>query len=93
MEALAAFRERILRIKDVDHVPMVVIGNKVDLEEQRLVTFAEVGGACERVRVHVHVHVHVHFVRVRARVRVRVRVLVRVLVLVRVCLCLCWFLL
>lgn len=35
---LAELREQISRIKDDDHVPMVLIGNKSDLEEDRAVS-------------------------------------------------------
>jgi len=35
---IPALREQILRVKDVDHVPMVLVGNKCDLVEQRVVT-------------------------------------------------------
>ncbi|KAI9022210.1 ras related protein 1b [Phycomyces nitens] len=34
---LRELREQILRVKDVDHVPMVLVGNKCDLEEERAV--------------------------------------------------------
>ena len=36
-EEIAAFREQILRVKDADKVPMVIIGNKCDLQEERQV--------------------------------------------------------
>eukprot|EP00727_Mastigamoeba_balamuthi_P010098 m51a1_g5710 putative ras-related protein rap-1b (187) ;mRNA; r:1082416-1083460 len=35
---LAEMREQILRVKDTDRVPMVLVGNKCDLNEQRVVT-------------------------------------------------------
>jgi Ras-related protein Rap-1B len=38
---LANLREEILRIKDDDNVPMVIVGNKVDLEENRAVPRAK----------------------------------------------------
>eukprot|EP01127_Copromyxa_protea_P009459 TRINITY_DN223_c0_g2_i1.p1 TRINITY_DN223_c0_g2~~TRINITY_DN223_c0_g2_i1.p1 ORF type:complete len:198 (+),score=51.52 TRINITY_DN223_c0_g2_i1:25-618(+) len=31
-------REQILRVKDVDHVPTVLVGNKCDLSDQRVIT-------------------------------------------------------
>lgn len=36
-EELSVLREQILRVKDVESVPMVISGNKVDLEEERQV--------------------------------------------------------
>ena len=35
---LVDMREQILRVKDTDSVPMVLVGNKCDLEETRVVT-------------------------------------------------------
>lgn len=40
-DEITSFREQILRVKDEDKVPMVVVGNKSDLEEERQVTTAE----------------------------------------------------
>ena len=40
-DEITAFREQILRVKDEDQVPMVVAGNKCDLEDERQVTTAE----------------------------------------------------
>jgi GTPase KRas len=40
-EEIDAFREQILRVKDEDSVPMVFVGNKCDLEDERQVTRAE----------------------------------------------------
>eukprot|EP00735_Rhodelphis_limneticus_P001115 TRINITY_DN11674_c0_g1::TRINITY_DN11674_c0_g1_i1::g.17487::m.17487 TRINITY_DN11674_c0_g1::TRINITY_DN11674_c0_g1_i1::g.17487 ORF type:complete len:188 (-),score=67.12,sp/P03967/RASD_DICDI/79.14/3e-102,Ras/PF00071.17/1.4e-59,Miro/PF08477.8/1.6e-18,Arf/PF00025.16/7.1e-10,GTP_EFTU/PF00009.22/7.8e-06,MMR_HSR1/PF01926.18/8.6e-05,FeoB_N/PF02421.13/0.012,Septin/PF00735.13/0.088,Septin/PF00735.13/9e+02,AAA_25/PF13481.1/0.13,AAA_25/PF13481.1/8.3e+02,ATP_bind_1/PF03029.12/84,ATP_bind_1/PF03029.12/0.35,DUF2 len=40
-EEIASFREQILRVKDADKVPMVIVGNKVDLEHDRQVTTVE----------------------------------------------------
>lgn len=41
LKELNTFREQILRVKDVDHAPMVIIGNKCDLESERAVPTAE----------------------------------------------------
>eukprot|EP00163_Fabomonas_tropica_P033809 TRINITY_DN910_c0_g1_i2.p2 TRINITY_DN910_c0_g1~~TRINITY_DN910_c0_g1_i2.p2 ORF type:complete len:121 (+),score=34.52 TRINITY_DN910_c0_g1_i2:818-1180(+) len=40
-EEVASFREQILRVKDADKVPMVLVGNKVDLERDREVSTNE----------------------------------------------------
>ena len=40
-DELTSFREQILRVKDEDSVPMVIVGNKCDLEEERQVTAVE----------------------------------------------------
>lgn len=40
-EEVAAFRDQIHRVKDSDKVPMVMVGNKLDLDEQREVTQQE----------------------------------------------------
>jgi len=40
-EASNVFREQILRVKDADKVPMVLCGNKCDLENERQVLKAE----------------------------------------------------
>lgn len=37
MQDLTEIREQILRVKDVDAVPMVLVGNKCDLEDDRMV--------------------------------------------------------
>ncbi|GEQ66391.1 hypothetical protein JCM33374_g54 [Metschnikowia sp. JCM 33374] len=38
LQELLALREQVLRIKDSDNVPMVLIGNKCDLEEDRVIS-------------------------------------------------------
>merc|ERR1712072_1236858 len=40
-DEITAFREQILRVKDEDKVPMVLVGNKCDLVEERQVTAVE----------------------------------------------------
>jgi GTPase KRas protein len=40
-EEIAAFREQILRVKDKDSIPMILAGNKSDLEKDRQVTTTE----------------------------------------------------
>ena len=38
---IVAFKEQILRVKDKDRVPMILVGNKSDLEPERQVTTGE----------------------------------------------------
>eukprot|EP00005_Dracoamoeba_jomungandri_P003592 CAMPEP_0174249720 /NCGR_PEP_ID=MMETSP0439-20130205/60_1 /TAXON_ID=0 /ORGANISM="Stereomyxa ramosa, Strain Chinc5" /LENGTH=187 /DNA_ID=CAMNT_0015329613 /DNA_START=84 /DNA_END=647 /DNA_ORIENTATION=+ len=40
-DEITAFREQILRVKEEESVPMVVVGNKCDLEEARVVATSE----------------------------------------------------
>jgi len=40
-DEINAFREQILRVKDMDHVPMVLCGNKCDLASERQVQTQE----------------------------------------------------
>jgi GTPase KRas protein len=40
-DELSCFREQILRVKDADKVPMVIVGNKSDLESERQVSKQE----------------------------------------------------
>merc|ERR1711916_133607 len=42
-DEVATFREQIIRVKDADSVPMVLVGNKSDLETDRQVSTAEGG--------------------------------------------------
>lgn len=38
LEELSELREQIIRIKDDEHVPIVIVGNKSDLEGDRMVS-------------------------------------------------------
>ena len=38
LSELSELREQIIRIKDDDNVPIVIVGNKSDLESERVVT-------------------------------------------------------
>jgi Ras-related protein Rap-1B len=40
LEELAELREQIIRIKDDENIPLVIVGNKSDLEEDRVVSRA-----------------------------------------------------
>lgn len=40
-DEISAFKDKILRAKDVDSVPLVLVGNKCDLDDMREVSFAE----------------------------------------------------
>ena len=40
-DEIVTFKEQILRVKDKDKVPMVLVGNKCDLESERQVTTGE----------------------------------------------------
>ncbi|KYQ94050.1 Ras GTPase [Tieghemostelium lacteum] len=40
-DEIGSFREQILRVKDKDRVPMIVIGNKCDLDHDRQVSISE----------------------------------------------------
>ncbi|EGW34418.1 uncharacterized protein SPAPADRAFT_49461 [Spathaspora passalidarum NRRL Y-27907] len=41
LKELLALREQVLRIKDTDNVPMVLLGNKCDLEEDRVLSIED----------------------------------------------------
>jgi len=41
LDELTNFRDQILRVKDKDYIPIVVVGNKCDLESERQVSKAE----------------------------------------------------
>ncbi|XP_049850888.1 ras-like protein rasG [Schistocerca gregaria] len=40
-DEISVFREQICRVKDVDNVPIVIVGNKCDLEQDRQISNAE----------------------------------------------------
>ena len=48
MSELDSLREEIIRIKDDDAVPMVIVGNKSDLEESRAVPRAKAFSMSQR---------------------------------------------
>lgn len=43
-DEIAAFREQILRVKDSDDVPMILVGNKCDLKDDRQVATTDGAG-------------------------------------------------
>ena len=49
-DEIASFREHILRVKDKYQVPMVLVGNKCDLESERQVTASEGQELAKRYR-------------------------------------------
>ena len=48
LSELAGLREEIIRIKDDESVPIVIVGNKADLEEQRTVPRARAFSISQR---------------------------------------------
>jgi GTPase KRas protein len=40
-EQVSVFKDQVLRVKDKDKIPMMLVGNKCDLEEKREVSTAE----------------------------------------------------
>lgn len=46
---IATFKDKILRAKDVDNVPIVLVGNKCDLEGQRQVSASEGNGLAQKM--------------------------------------------
>ncbi|KAL2023508.1 hypothetical protein VTK56DRAFT_2116 [Thermocarpiscus australiensis] len=49
-EELCTLRDDIIRIKDDENIPIVVVGNKSDLEDQRAVDRAKAFSVCQRWR-------------------------------------------
>lgn len=41
LDELDDFKDQILRVKDAEYVPMVYVGNKCDMEDQRKVSLSE----------------------------------------------------
>ncbi|XP_045779507.1 ras-like protein 2 [Maniola jurtina] len=50
-EELFKFHKQILRVKDRDEFPMLMVGNKADLEHQRLVTLDEAQALSRQLKV------------------------------------------
>jgi len=48
-DEVSSFRDQILRVKDADAVPIIILGNKCDLESERQVTTAEGRELCKSV--------------------------------------------
>ncbi|GCB75782.1 hypothetical protein scyTo_0019806 [Scyliorhinus torazame] len=50
-DEISKFHRQILRVKDRDEFPMILIGNKADLEHQRLVTKDEADNLARQLKV------------------------------------------
>ncbi|XP_038639292.1 ras-related protein R-Ras2-like [Scyliorhinus canicula] len=50
-DEISKFHRQILRVKDRDEFPMILIGNKADLEHQRLVTKEEADNLARQLKV------------------------------------------
>eukprot|EP01126_Amoeba_proteus_P044000 TRINITY_DN4866_c0_g2_i4.p1 TRINITY_DN4866_c0_g2~~TRINITY_DN4866_c0_g2_i4.p1 ORF type:complete len:129 (-),score=31.71 TRINITY_DN4866_c0_g2_i4:106-492(-) len=53
-DEINVFRDQIHRVKDADHVPIVIAGNKCDLEDERQVTKQEASDLCKQFAVPFH---------------------------------------
>jgi GTPase KRas protein len=51
LNELNTFRDQILRVKDAEKVPMVIIGNKADLESERQVPYTEGKGMADQWKI------------------------------------------
>ncbi|XP_003744064.1 ras-related protein Ral-A [Galendromus occidentalis] len=51
LDRISEFRDHILRVKDSDQVPMVLVGNKLDMESQREVDIERAQAVAESFRV------------------------------------------
>lgn len=50
LEELLTYYQQILRVKDADYVPIVVVGNKIDLASEREVSYDEGASAAAQMR-------------------------------------------
>jgi GTPase KRas protein len=50
-EEINEFYEQILRVKDADAVPMVLVGNKCDLESERVITTEEAKSYAKELKI------------------------------------------
>lgn len=48
LQEMATLREEIIRIKDDENIPIVIVGNKADLEDQRQVERAKAFSVSQR---------------------------------------------
>jgi len=53
-DEINVFREQIHRVKDADHVPIVLAGNKCDLEDERQVTTQEASELAKQWKVPIY---------------------------------------
>ncbi|KAK3919654.1 Ras-like protein 2 [Frankliniella fusca] len=51
LEDMFKFHRQILRVKDRDEFPMLMVGNKVDLEHQRQVSLADAQNAARQLKI------------------------------------------
>jgi len=53
-EEIVTFQQQILRVKDKDYFPIIVVGNKCDLESERQVSTE--GSSLKKSETRIHVH-------------------------------------